>query len=338
MATKLGFTLVGDSIQNFARHVQSADEMGVEAIGMGDSQSLYHELWVRCTVAALNTKRAKVGPWVTNPVTRDVTVTASAIATLDDVAPGRTFLGIGPGESSVYNIGLKPASLERLEKAVTQIRELLERGETQENGRARLLRWAHRRIPIGVAASGPRSLELAGRIGDLVWICSGLGHDAVAQALEWVDQGARAGGRRLEDLEVWWFVAVNFADTKEEAIAGLKPLLAALGALTFRFTLEGKAVPRQWVRPIQRYLQEYQPAFHVSSGGDNPNVVLAEKLGLIDFFASRFAIAGTIDECVQRIRNLEKRGIDRLWINLLFRDNERFMQTLRQDLVPRLQG
>ena len=336
MAIKLGLTLVGDSIPNFARHVKAADEIGVEAIGMGDTQSLSHELWVRCTVAALNTTKAKVGPWVTNPVTRDVAVTASAIATLDDVAPGRTFLGIGPGESSVYNIGLEPASLEQLEKAIAQIRDLLEHGEAQEGDRVKLLRWAHRRIPVGVAASGPRSLELAGRVGDMIWICSGLGAEAASQALERVDQGARASRRRLEDIEIWWFVAVNFADTKDEAIEGIKPLLAALGALTFRSTLKGKAVPRQWVQPIQRYLREYQTAFHVSPGHDNPNVILAEKLELIDFFASRFAIVGTADECVQQIRELETRGIDRLWINLLFRDNDQFMRTFCQELVPRL--
>ena len=68
--------------------------------------------------------------------------------------------------------------------------------------------------------------------------------------------------------------------------------MAALGALTFRFTLKGKAVPRQWVQPIQRYLREYQTAFHVSPGHDNPNVILAEKLELIDFLLAVLLLWG----------------------------------------------
>ena len=66
---QLGVTIVGDSLDNFVRYVRQADEAGVAAIGSGDSQSLYHEVWSRCTLAGVNSEKALVGPWATNPVT-----------------------------------------------------------------------------------------------------------------------------------------------------------------------------------------------------------------------------------------------------------------------------
>ena len=108
---KIGLSIVGDSLDNFVRYVRQAEEIGVEMVGMGDSQSLYHEMWVRTTLAAVNTRHVRVGTWCTNPVTRHPAVTASAIATIDELAGGRAFLGIAPGDSAVYNIGHRPASL-----------------------------------------------------------------------------------------------------------------------------------------------------------------------------------------------------------------------------------
>ena len=90
--TSIGLSIVGDTLDNFIRYVRQAEEMGVEMIGMGDSQSLYHEMWVRTTMAAANTQRMRVGTWCSNPVTRHPAITASAIATIDDLTGGRAYL------------------------------------------------------------------------------------------------------------------------------------------------------------------------------------------------------------------------------------------------------
>ena len=78
---RLGITIVGDSLETFIRYVQQADRAGVAAIGSGDSQTLYGELWVRCTLAGTYAAQARVGPWATNPLTRHPSVTAGAAAT-----------------------------------------------------------------------------------------------------------------------------------------------------------------------------------------------------------------------------------------------------------------
>ncbi len=82
---RLGITIVGDTLENFIRYVQQADRAGVAAIGTGDSQTLYGELWVRCTLAGMHTAQAQVGPWATNPVTRHPSVTAGAAASLAEL-------------------------------------------------------------------------------------------------------------------------------------------------------------------------------------------------------------------------------------------------------------
>ena len=132
--TSVGLTIVGDTLDNFLRYVRQAEEMGVEKIGMGDSQSLYHEMWVRTTLAAVNTQRVGVGTWCTNPLTRHPAVTASAAAAIDDLTGGRAFRGIGPGDSAVYNIGARPATLETLEAYIKAVRALLEENAIEADG------------------------------------------------------------------------------------------------------------------------------------------------------------------------------------------------------------
>ena len=218
---KIGLSIVGDSLENFVRYVRQAEEIGVDMVGMGDSQSLYHEMWVRTTLAAVNTRHVRVGTWCTNPVTRHPAVTASAIATIDELAGGRAFLGIAPGDSAVYNIGHRPARLATLEEYIKARRELLEQGTASWNGRDASVTWASRHIPIGMPASGPRALRMAGRFADIVWVCTGLQPEPVGQAYELLEAGTRESCRSLDDLEVWWVALLNVRESKEAAVTSL---------------------------------------------------------------------------------------------------------------------
>ena len=94
---KYGVTLLPTSYADFRRHVRLAESVGFDYIGVADSQSLFRELFVSLTVAALDTERVQLGPSVTNPLTRHPAVMASAIASLHELSGGRAFLGIGTG-------------------------------------------------------------------------------------------------------------------------------------------------------------------------------------------------------------------------------------------------
>ena len=327
---KIGLSIVGDSLDNFVGYVRQAEETGVEMVGMGDSQSLYHEMWVRTTLAAVNTRRVRVGTWCTNPVTRHPAVTASAIATIDELTGGRAFLGITPGDSAVYNIGYRPARLETLEAYIKAVRELLEHGTTSWNGRDARVTWADRRIPIGMPASGPRALHMAGRLADIVWVCTGLQPEPVGEAYELLEAGAREAGRSLNDIEVWWVTLLNVRESKQSAVDELKFALASYAHIIFRFTLEGKAVPPHLADRVRQLCDGYQSRFHITPGEENPNAQLVDQLDLTEYLADRLAIAGTVDQCVQRIREVGRHGIQRLWFPIRFADKGPAMNGLKQ--------
>ena len=328
--TSIGLTIVGDTLDNFVRYVRQADEMGVEKIGMGDSQSLYHEMWVRTTLAAVNTQHAGVGTWCTNPLTRHPAVMASAAASIDELTGGRAFLGIGPGDSAVYNIGYQPAKLETLEAYINTVRALLEKGESTWKGREAHLSWARGQIPIGLPASGPKALRMAGRLADVVWVNTGIDPEPVAQAYELLEQGAKEAGRTLDDIEVWWVALPNIGESYEAAVDELKFALASYAHIIFRFTLEGKAVPEHLSEKVRQLCDGYQSRFHVTPGGVNPNAQLVDQLGLTDYLAGRLALVGTPEQCIQRIQEVRKYGVERLWFPVRFADKGPVMNGLQQ--------
>ena len=237
MAVKLGVAIVSTDIEEYVRQVRMLDEAGVDMIGCGDSQALYHEQFIRCALAAEHSRRARVGTWITNPITRHPAVTAAGIATVDDIAPGKAFLGVGTGDSTVYNAGLRPASLSTLERFIHTIRALHQNGSSHWRGQPCHLTWAHRRIPICMAVSGPRAMRLAGRLADIVWVCFGLQKEEVALAKHYLEEGARDAGRTLEDIDLWWMVQLNIADSRETALEPIKANLATSGHIMFRYGL-----------------------------------------------------------------------------------------------------
>ena len=287
MAVKLGVAIVSTDVQEYTRQVRMLDEAGVAMIGCGDSQALYHEQFIRCALAAEHSRRARVGTWITNPITRHPAVTAAAIATVDDIAPGRAFLGVGAGDSTVYNASLRPASLATLERFVHTIRQLHQDGASQWQGGACYLAWAKRRIPIGMAVSGPRAMRMAGRLADIVWVCFGIQEEEIALAKRYLQEGAREAGRALSDIDLWWMVQFNMAESREAALEPIKANLASSGHIIFRYGLDGKAVPPRYQEQAQELAKRYQPIQHFS------NVGLTDELGLTEYLAERLSILGT---------------------------------------------
>src|SRR4051794_32665762 len=132
-----------------------------------DSHLLWEEPFVIYSRILNETHRLMVGPMVTNPATRDWTVTASLFATLNEMYGNRTVCGIGRGDSAVRVINGKPVRLAELREAIGVIRALAKGGEVEYKGTTRRLPWTPgSRLPIWVAAYGPKALALAGEVGD----------------------------------------------------------------------------------------------------------------------------------------------------------------------------
>src|SRR4029434_9814621 len=101
--------------------------------------------------------RVKIGPCVTTPIPRDPTVTASALATLNEISGGRMVMGIGRGDSARRVLGQRPVTLDRMEEAIHVIRDLAAGRAVSYDGTELQLKWAHGELPVWVAAYGPKA-------------------------------------------------------------------------------------------------------------------------------------------------------------------------------------
>src|SRR5262249_29825727 len=135
-------------------------------------------------------------------VTRHPSVTANAIVTLDQLAPGRTTLGIGVGDSAVQQAGTRPAKLPELRQAIEAIRALVNGVAVDWAGPAMKPAWLRRAVPIVVAASGPKALQLAGAIADGVCIGVGMSPAFYRWARSQVEVGLRSSGRDASSIHV----------------------------------------------------------------------------------------------------------------------------------------
>jgi 5,10-methylenetetrahydromethanopterin reductase len=312
-----------------------AENLGFDLLGLGDSQSLFRDVYVGLTIAALHTARIRLGPTVTNPRTRHAAVTANAIASLDEVSGGRAFLGLGSGDSAVYTLGLPPARLGDLEDALRTLGALTAGEAVTRDGRRLAVRGARHRVPLYLAAEGPRTLGLAGRLADGVIVGTGVTPEAVAPSLAALRAGAEEVGRDPAAIDVWWLVKACIADSREQAVGEIKMALAASANHAFRFTLEGKAVPPDLAEPIRRLQGEYNAHEHEVLGPTG-NAALTDRLGLTGYLAERFAIAGTPAECAAQVERAVAAGARQLLLTGIVRDPTRFVERWAGEVVPRL--
>ena len=314
------------------RWAQAAEDAGFDIVGIADSQSVYRDVHSCLALCATGTRRVRLGPRVINPLTRHPAVAAGAAATLEELAPGRTMLGIGTGDSAVLNLGLTPSTRARLRAYVATVRALLEAGHSEWEGRPVRMTWGRGRIPIYLAASGPRMLELAGEIADGVIINTGLAPDIVRDSIARVRTGAEAAGRRLEDVDLWWLPVANVRSERAAAIDEVAMTLASAGSHLSRFTTEGKHIPPELHAAVVALGERYRPEEH--SKPDSSNRGLIRELGLLDYLAERFAIAGTVEDCVAKIEAAVDAGARQFWMSIHFDDKERFLRDFGPVMAP----
>ncbi len=183
------------SVSAFVADVRRAEALGWDAVLQPDSQLRRRDTYVLLAAAAQATTRVVLGTLLANPVNRHPTVTASSIATIDELAPGRTLLGWGIGDTAVRLAGLRPARMKELEESTRLMRALLD-GREVDVGAARPARLPHHRpVPIWIAAGGPRTLRLAGGVADGVFIRVGTHPANITRTVEAIRAGAAEAGR-----------------------------------------------------------------------------------------------------------------------------------------------
>jgi 5,10-methylenetetrahydromethanopterin reductase len=278
------------------------EELGYSHIWVGDSHLIWREAYVNMAAMALNTIRVKLGTGVTNPLTRHPSVVASAYATLEEYALGRTIVGIGLGDSSVETMGMKPAKLSYFEKTMAQMRQLLDGQEVQlETGKIHLLHPCKNKVPIYVAASGPKMLELSGRIADGIIVLVGVADEYIAHAKERIAAGAKAAGRKVEDINLVLWVPCAVSDTAPAKDA-VKAHVARVVAHPLPYVLD----PTEQ-KVLEEIRKTYDYYHHMDQQANHAEVIP-------DWLVDKFAIAGSVAECRAQIERIKKSGIQQIAI------------------------
>jgi 5,10-methylenetetrahydromethanopterin reductase len=312
--------------------VAVAEECGFEIAGIADSQSLYRDVYVVEGLVAASTRKIRFGSRVINPMTRHPAVAASAAATIEELAPGRTMIGIGTGDSSVDNIGVRPANHAELRSYVATIRDLLETGTSIYNGAPCKLTWFRGRIPIYLAASGPKTLQLAGEIADGVVINTGLTPEIVRDSIEQVKAGCARARRTIDEVDMWWLPLTNVGPDRVQAIDEIAMTLASAGSHLSRFTVKGKHIPDHLMEKVKMLGRRYDSAQHDKP--DSTNRELIKELGLLDYLADRFSIAGTPQDCIKKLEAAVAAGARQFWMSIHFDDKARFMRDWAREIMP----
>ena len=341
MGTGLRFG-TGTTVKDFALYhewLRIAEDAGFDLLTTGDSQSLWADPFTIMTVAAERTNRPRLGVTVSNPMTRHPAVAASACAAVQQISGGRFAFGVSSGDSALRNIGVRAATVDEIGGYVQALQRLTAGERVDWHGAPLQLHWLAPDavpVPIWMAAEGPRTQRLAGRIADGVVLSNCLTRDAYELATSNIAQGAREGGRSLDDIEIWCMANIVLAPTEREGIDQITYVLAGTANHIYRFAMSGKGLPDELAEPMRALQAEYDSRHHAQrdTALAHNNATLVDKYGLRDYLAPRSTIAGPPERCIERLHEVAANGPRNLILAQFVADPHAWMRTLADVILP----
>lgn len=313
-------------LQEFLGWVERADELGFEGVWVADSQSVFRDAYLALALFAANTHRMKLATGVTNPVTRHPAVLAGSFATLDEMSGGRAVLGIGVGESAVETLGLKAAKLARLEEIIRVIRTLMAGDTVNFEGRDIRVSWPPRKVPVVIAGSGPKSLQLAGRVADGVLFQVGAEPALVQWALRNIEIGARAAGRELSDVRLYQRLACAISPDRDAVREQLKGYAAVAAGTVYRTLPEQDMPPALWA-DLKEMKAKYDYYEHADSSAKHAELITDRILDAV-------AVTGPPEEVVPRFRALRELGVEGFVMPMTTRDPRSMIELMAAEVIP----
>lgn len=293
-------TLAPSDFSVLRRHAAMADDAGIDALGLGDSP-LYHDPYVSAAVVAGATRRIRVGPMVTNLVARAPFTIARALASVEDLAgSGRTFAGVGAGDSALAAVGRKPLAVDDFRTALAELR-----AATAGLGRD---------TRIVVAANGPRTMAMADGVADAVASGNGVDPASIAAMVD-----------RVTHAEPWVVCRTSIGPDPDRALDELLPLLASGANHVFSAPRNRALLSPEELAGVQQLRARYDYGSHGRPAKQNPNAQLIDELGLRDLLAARFATVGDSRAVADRFRALADSGIRGVMIPVIGVDIERLL-------------
>ena len=315
---------------------QACEKAGIDMYGVADSPIQRPDLYVASTLCALNTDRMRIASCVTNPVTRHPSVTASCLRALDELAPGRIAMGIATGDSALWGVGLKPATVASLREYILAVKGLI-RGEAVsyrgQNFKSQFPEGPEpANIPVYVACSGPKVLKMASQVADGLIVTMGFSPEDISYVRGIIEEGCAEVGRNPDELDIWWNAYIVFAPSVEEAME--KSLGWSMSWITMT-TLNGKGIPEEYKEPLRRLTWDNHDltAAYKTTNRHSALVERAKEVGLYDWLISRSPrLFGTPDDIGARLEELAETGLTNWMFYITPRDSGRY------DLLEKLSG
>jgi probable F420-dependent oxidoreductase len=334
MSMQFGATILPDPpYSRFVELVREAEACGFDWAYTYDSHVLWQEGCAFVAAAAVQTERIGLGFCVTNPGTRDPTVTASFHATLNSMVPGRVAIMTGRGDSARRTIGLDPVPIREFEAATAVMRELANGRTAVVNGKDVTLEWAKGLppIPVWVAGYGPRALGVAGRQGDGVVI-----QLADVDIIDWIMGQARdaaaAAGRDPDLLAPIVCAPVVIGDDLAAARDAVRwfPAMVSNHVVDLLTRYDQSMLPASLTGYLHRR-EFYDYADHSRAGARHGEFVDDET-------CDRFCILGSIADHIARLRELEAHGVRQFNIYLMTGAQEEQLRAYGEHVIPALRG
>jgi probable F420-dependent oxidoreductase len=329
---QFGFTLKPEhGLERTVSLTKQAEQAGFTYGWLFDSHVLWREPYVLLTLMAQNTERMRLGTCVTNPATREPSVTASALAVLDEVSGGRMDLGIGRGDSARRVLGKPPTTMANLEEAIDVIRALVEGRSIVYEGTELRLPWTGNwTLPVWVAGYGPMALAMTGRVADGL-ILQLADPDLIRWFVGQMREAEAAAGRPAGSIKVQAAAPAHVGDLEDcrERTRWFPALVS-----NHVVDLVNKYPREQLPDSLTGYIRDrtgYDYLHHAEVGSSN-----AAFVG--DEVTDRFCVLGSVDDHLAKLHRLADAGVDQFNIYLMNGDEEGVLEMYGREIVPAMRG
>ena len=310
-----------------------AETYGFSHVWTFDSHILWEEPFPIYTQILNETRNVIVGPMVTNPATRDWTVTASAFATLNEMFGNRTVIGIGRGDSAVRVTNGKPTTLATLRESIHVIRELANGRAVDYKGSSLRLPWAGKsRAEVWVAAYGPKALALTGEVGD--GFILQLADESI---IEWTVAAVRAAaadaGRDPNSITICVAAPAYVTDGSDAHLAYAREQCRWFGGMVGNHVAD--IVERYGDNaPVPTALTDYikgRQGYDYNQHGQAGNT---HTTFVPDEIVDRFCIVGPVQHHVDRLMRLRELGVDQFAVYLQHDAKDETLQAYGEKVIP----
>jgi len=323
-----GFTLKAEhGVERTIALTKQAEAAGFSYGWFWDNQVLWREIYPLLTLLAVETTEMRLGACVTNPTTRDPSVTASVLATLEEVSGGRMDLGMGRGDGAVRMLGLPPTKLRTMETAIHVIRELVEGRTVEYKGTELELTWARDwDLPVWVAGYGPMALAMTGRVADGLILQLG-DADLIRWMAGQMQAAATEAGRDPDEILIQAAAPAHVGSIEEcrERVRWF-PAMVANHVVDLVNKYPREELPESLTAYI-RDREDYDYRHHAKVGSSNAEYIEDEVV-------DRFSLIGEPEAHVERLLELHEAGVDQFNLYLMSGDEEEQLEHYGSTIIP----